>query len=135
MSDLAPRGSGKSELQISRGACCCCYSFCCLKKPSIFCLRCQDPENRLVNSSRKPLKKCTNCRALCNKAFLKFHAVLHRVRCEYILKLCFPQCRVSQCRVKHDHDHGHSNYNVVVTLEELRRHSLYPNIRRPSSVL
>ncbi len=42
----------KSELQIARVMCCCCYSFCCLNSLHIFAADCQDPEIAFANSSR-----------------------------------------------------------------------------------
>jgi hypothetical protein len=35
---------GQTSLRISRGVCCCSYSFCCLKSHHLFALACSDPE-------------------------------------------------------------------------------------------
>ena len=52
-----------SELRISRGVCCCRYSFCCLNSHHLLAAACGDPEITFANSFRgPPLKKCTNHR-------------------------------------------------------------------------
>jgi hypothetical protein len=55
----------KPELRISRGVCCCRYSFCCWNSHHLLAAACGDPvgpEIAFANSFRGPLKKCTNRR-------------------------------------------------------------------------
>ena len=77
---IGPRSARlwKSELRISRGVCCCRYSFCCLKSHQLFAAGWKDPKITFVNSFRGPWKKCTNRRAfkVANAIpFRFFHAV------------------------------------------------------------
>ena len=72
--DLAPT----SELRISRGVCCCRYSFCCLNSHHLLAAACGDPEIAFANSFLGSLKKCTNSRPFKSakvKTFSNFHAV------------------------------------------------------------
>ncbi len=68
----------EAVLRISRGVCCCRYSFCCLNSHHLLAAACGDPEIAFANSFRGPLKKCTSRRPFKSvkvKAFSNFHAV------------------------------------------------------------
>ena len=78
---IGPRSAKlwKSELRISRGVCCCRYSFCCLNSHHLLAAACGDPEIAFANSFRGPLKKCTNRRPFklaMQHNYSIFHAVL-----------------------------------------------------------
>ena len=82
---IGPRSAKlwKSELRISRGVCCCRYSFCCLNSHHLLAAACGDPEIAFANSFRGPLKKCTNRRPFklaMQHNFSIFHAVVRTLK-------------------------------------------------------